>query len=219
MDPTSRRFLWQALKSVNASGRSIVLTSHSMEECEELCTRLVIMVNGKFKCIGSIQELKSNYGKGYTLVIKIGGSSGTPRNVRKNDSVGAAAAVNVGFAPDDKAPLPNSLDVPNSASHDQIVQNAAPMAQYQAPLLGNVFQRTQEVKNWVVQAFPSAELVEERQAMLQYQINDPSTPWSYMFGTLEENADRFGITDYSVSQTSLEQVGTFSCLLLDKSIL
>ena len=37
------------------------------------------------------------------------------------------------------------------------------MAQYEAPLLGNVFERTQEVKNWVVQAFPSAELVEERQ--------------------------------------------------------
>ena len=43
----------------------------SMEECEALCTRLVIMVNGQFKCIGSIQHLKSRFGQGYTIMMKI----------------------------------------------------------------------------------------------------------------------------------------------------
>jgi ABC-type uncharacterized transport system ATPase subunit len=33
-----------------------------MEECEALCTRLVIMVNGQFYCLGSVQHLKSKYG-------------------------------------------------------------------------------------------------------------------------------------------------------------
>jgi hypothetical protein len=33
----------------------------SMEECEALCSRLAIMVNGMFKCIGSIQHLKNRY--------------------------------------------------------------------------------------------------------------------------------------------------------------
>lgn len=49
-----------------------------MEECEALCTRLVIMVNGQLKCIGSIQHLKSRYGQGYTLMMKIGTSN--PQN-------------------------------------------------------------------------------------------------------------------------------------------
>ena len=49
---------------------TIVLTSHSMEECEALCTRLGIMVNGQFQCLGNIQHLKSKYGKGYTLIVK-----------------------------------------------------------------------------------------------------------------------------------------------------
>lgn len=35
------------------------LPLHSMEECEALCTRMAIMVNGRFKCLGSIQHLKS----------------------------------------------------------------------------------------------------------------------------------------------------------------
>ncbi len=41
-----------------------------MEECEALCTRMVIMVNGQFKCIGSLQRLKSRYGSGFTLICK-----------------------------------------------------------------------------------------------------------------------------------------------------
>ncbi|RVE62121.1 hypothetical protein OJAV_G00177550 [Oryzias javanicus] len=52
MDPHSRRFLWNAIMSVIQDGRAVVLTSHSMEECEALCTRLAIMVNGTFQCLG-----------------------------------------------------------------------------------------------------------------------------------------------------------------------
>lgn len=42
-----------------------------MEECEALCTRIAIMVNGRFKCLGSAQHLKSKFGQGYTLIAKI----------------------------------------------------------------------------------------------------------------------------------------------------
>ena len=73
MDPATRRNLWNALITVIKAGKSIVLTSHrlvasneliltlyhSMEECEALCTRLAIMVNGEFKCLGGIQHLKT----------------------------------------------------------------------------------------------------------------------------------------------------------------
>ena len=41
-----------------------------MEECEALSTKLGIMVNGQFKCLGSIQHLKNKFGKGYTLILK-----------------------------------------------------------------------------------------------------------------------------------------------------
>ena len=45
----------------------------SMEECEALCTRLAIMVNGRFKCIGSTQHLKSRFGEGYTVTLRVKG--------------------------------------------------------------------------------------------------------------------------------------------------
>eukprot|EP00039_Didymoeca_costata_P018298 m.332943 g.332943 ORF g.332943 m.332943 type:complete len:1731 (+) comp17035_c0_seq1:282-5474(+) len=71
MDPGARRFLWDALLEVVSEGRTIVLTSHSMEECEAICTRLGIMVNGQFQCLGSPQHLKSNLGQGVSLTAKV----------------------------------------------------------------------------------------------------------------------------------------------------
>jgi len=43
----------------------------SMEECEALCTRLAIMVNGQLKCLGSTQHLKAKFGTGYILIVKV----------------------------------------------------------------------------------------------------------------------------------------------------
>lgn len=71
MDPGAKRQLWNMVCRIRKSGKSIVLTSHSMDECEALCTKLAIMVNGEFKCIGSVQHLKNKFSKGFSLTIKL----------------------------------------------------------------------------------------------------------------------------------------------------
>jgi ABC-type multidrug transport system ATPase subunit len=58
MDPSSQTFMWNLISQLRRNNRSVVITSHSMEECEELCSRTAIMVEGQFKCLGSIQHLK-----------------------------------------------------------------------------------------------------------------------------------------------------------------
>ncbi|MEQ2202094.1 hypothetical protein XENOCAPTIV_024145, partial [Xenoophorus captivus] len=45
----------------------------SMEECEALCTRMAIMVNGRFRCLGSVQHLKNRFGDGYTIILRVAG--------------------------------------------------------------------------------------------------------------------------------------------------
>lgn len=67
LDPLARRALWQALAQAMADGQSIILTSHSMEECDALCSAMAIMVNGEFKCFGTPQHLKSKFGRGCTI--------------------------------------------------------------------------------------------------------------------------------------------------------
>jgi len=53
-----------------------LLTSHSMDECETLCGRLAIMVNGTFQCIGSPQHLKTRFGDGYTVIAQVDARAG-----------------------------------------------------------------------------------------------------------------------------------------------
>ncbi|XP_034521222.1 ATP-binding cassette sub-family A member 13 isoform X2 [Ailuropoda melanoleuca] len=69
MDPCSKRFLWNTIMQEARRGCAVVLTSHSMEECEALCTRLAIMVNGSFRCLGSPQHIKDRFGDGYSVKI------------------------------------------------------------------------------------------------------------------------------------------------------
>ncbi|XP_007956953.1 phospholipid-transporting ATPase ABCA3-like [Orycteropus afer afer] len=71
MDPIARRLVWNLVTKIRETGKAIVITSHSMEECEALCTRLAIMVKGKFVCLGSPQHLKNKFGHFYILKVKV----------------------------------------------------------------------------------------------------------------------------------------------------
>uniref|UniRef100_T1JE66 ABC transporter domain-containing protein n=1 Tax=Strigamia maritima TaxID=126957 RepID=T1JE66_STRMM len=71
VDPVARRKIWNMIKELINGGTAVVLTSHSMEECEVLCSRVGIMVNGQFKCIGGIQYLKNKFSEGYTILAKL----------------------------------------------------------------------------------------------------------------------------------------------------
>ncbi|XP_062861801.1 glucosylceramide transporter ABCA12 [Trichomycterus rosablanca] len=67
MDPRSKRHLWKIISEEVMGKCAVVLTSHSMEECEALCTRLAIMVQGQFRCLGSLQHIKNRFGSGFTV--------------------------------------------------------------------------------------------------------------------------------------------------------
>uniref|UniRef100_A0A4W5LI24 ABC transporter domain-containing protein n=1 Tax=Hucho hucho TaxID=62062 RepID=A0A4W5LI24_9TELE len=154
MDPKARRFLWDCILSVIKEGRSVILTSHSMEECEALCTRMAIMVNGQFKCLGSIQHLKSRFGDGYTVIVKVGGSP---------------------------------------------------------PALG-------PVEEFVHETFPGSVLKEKHHNTLQYQLPHSEGALASIFSHFTTHQQRLGVEDYSVSQTTLDQVTrlnpSFNCDLM-----
>ncbi|XP_068052641.1 glucosylceramide transporter ABCA12 [Anomalospiza imberbis] len=75
MDPNAKRHLWKIISEEVQNKCSVILTSHSMEECEALCTRLAIMVNGSFQCIGSLQHIKSRFGRGFTVKMHLNSST------------------------------------------------------------------------------------------------------------------------------------------------
>ncbi|GAB4821282.1 hypothetical protein N2152v2_008328 [Parachlorella kessleri] len=71
MDPGARRSLWGVIDGeVRRAGRTLVLSSHSMEECEAVCSRVGIMAAGRLRCLGTVQHLKSRFGEGYVLEMR-----------------------------------------------------------------------------------------------------------------------------------------------------
>uniref|UniRef100_A0A8C0XPY7 ABC transporter domain-containing protein n=1 Tax=Castor canadensis TaxID=51338 RepID=A0A8C0XPY7_CASCN len=72
MDPEGQQQTWQAIRAIiRNTERGALLTTHYMAEAEAVCDRVAIMVSGKLRCIGSIQHLKSKFGKDYLLEMKM----------------------------------------------------------------------------------------------------------------------------------------------------
>lgn len=69
VDPYSRRLLWKTIRE-ESKASALIITTHSMEEAEALGTKMAIMVDGKFKCFGTAQQIKQAYGKGFTVEMK-----------------------------------------------------------------------------------------------------------------------------------------------------
>lgn len=68
MDPHSRRAIWALLRQMRV-GRTVVLTTHFLDEAEILSDRIAILSNGRLRCVGSPLFLKSHYGVGHTLTL------------------------------------------------------------------------------------------------------------------------------------------------------
>ncbi|XP_005597296.1 ABC-type organic anion transporter ABCA8 isoform X1 [Equus caballus] len=72
MDPEGQQQMWQAIRATfRNTERGALLTTHYMAEAEAVCDRVAIMVSGRLRCIGSIQHLKSKFGKDYLLEMKV----------------------------------------------------------------------------------------------------------------------------------------------------
>ncbi|RWS17143.1 ATP-binding cassette sub-family A member 3-like protein [Dinothrombium tinctorium] len=71
VDPLARRKMWQAIEVYKKVCKgSVILSSHSMDECEALCNRIAILIKGRLQCIGSIQHLKSKFRQGFIVYMK-----------------------------------------------------------------------------------------------------------------------------------------------------
>ena len=62
LDPQSRLVLWEILRELNGAGQTILLTTHYMEEADQLCRRVAIMDHGRILALGTPAELKRSVG-------------------------------------------------------------------------------------------------------------------------------------------------------------
>jgi len=72
LDPQSRQDLWRIIAALKAEGRTVVLTTHYMEEAQALCDDIAIMDNGRIIARGSPRQLIEQHCYGFTVILPAG---------------------------------------------------------------------------------------------------------------------------------------------------
>jgi len=98
LDPQTRILLWEIIREYNQAGKTILLTTHNMEEADALCHRLAIIDHGKVIALGTPASLKASIPGGYLLRLRFGNQTSDllqrlqalagVREVRSNDGSG-----------------------------------------------------------------------------------------------------------------------------------
>src|ERR1700743_3433802 len=70
LDPQTRLLLWEIIREYNQKGRTILLTTHNMEEADALCEQLSIIDHGTIIASGSPAELKATIPGGFVLRLR-----------------------------------------------------------------------------------------------------------------------------------------------------
>jgi ABC-2 type transport system ATP-binding protein len=81
LDPAARRDVWDLVKEVRKWGRTVILTTHYLEEAELLSDRIGILERGELKRLGTLEDLYRSVPKTYRLVYNgMGGNAGPASN-------------------------------------------------------------------------------------------------------------------------------------------
>jgi ABC-2 type transport system ATP-binding protein len=72
LDPQARRAVWEVIRKLKGEGRTVMLTTHYLEEAEELADRVAIVNHGKIIAMGTTSEIESKYGSGQKLLVRAG---------------------------------------------------------------------------------------------------------------------------------------------------
>jgi ATP-binding cassette, subfamily A (ABC1), member 3 len=232
VDPVARREIWELIsemvtnESVSKEERtSVILTTHSMEECEALCPRIGIMANGKLRCLGSAQHLKNKFGRGFQVELKT-----AILDVDDNDyqSIAENLLVSKGIDANDNDDTFFTLEETLSAlryltNDDSLSSMITPDDTYGY----NIWRETQNevgvpletlaafatselrmltLNSFMETKFPDCVLRERQDLKVRYEVNSAGTKISELFEKVEANKENLRLADYGVSQTSLEQV-------------
>lgn len=159
-----------------------------MEECEALCDRIGIMVNGQLACIGTTQHLKNKFGRGYQIDARldteqIGGDTGI--------ALRAANEIEMSIAPD--VDPENPLEPLELLQGDEISQ-----------LQSETVARLQE-------QFESAEILEDYGQSMRILLSNKDVSGNALtlgdvFSKVEVLKEDLHFKSYALSQSSLEQI-------------
>ncbi len=93
LDPQSRRSLWDVIRALKERGRSVVITTHYMDEAERLCDRVAVIDHGKVIALGTPAELIASVGGEHVIDLDIDPTS--PTRPTRDDLLALPTATSV----------------------------------------------------------------------------------------------------------------------------
>ncbi|OQS03575.1 ATP-binding Cassette (ABC) Superfamily, partial [Thraustotheca clavata] len=216
MDPAARREMWDVIVGVlQEKTCSVILTTHSMEECQALCTRIGILVSGQLKCLGTAQHLKQKFGRGFTVDLKL-------KSCDKEALWPSLNTTKAYMDMNDMSILCHEMKIPSrmvKITQDWILQhymerdNGVPidvLRQWWA-----LEDASDLLLKLLSKGIKGACLVEHHGEYFRFQI-----PKAYghtlqsLFQWMENNKANVALEQYSVSDTTLEEI--FNCMAADQ---
>ncbi|CAI2381272.1 unnamed protein product [Moneuplotes crassus] len=202
MDPKAKRFMWSVISKISTLRKksTIILTTHSMEEAEALCTKMGIMVSGRFKCFGSPQAIKDKFGTGYEIEIKVRWPSEqeATKLLKEKGLDGSTNATAL-------AGLKSNIDFISESELDlgKYSSEMTPLSLCQLHLLNEQYQT---LKASLEEASDSCSLVEHCDNFFRFRVFGGGRRLGFYFGLLEKLKSKASFEEYGISQTTLEQI-------------
>ncbi|HTU41951.1 MAG TPA: ATP-binding cassette domain-containing protein [Candidatus Aquilonibacter sp.] len=91
LDPQTRILLWEIIREYQQSGKTVLLTTHNMDEADALCQRLAIVDHGRIIALGTSAQLKASIPGGFVLRLRFGNR--TPQLLERLQSLAGVREV------------------------------------------------------------------------------------------------------------------------------
>ncbi|KAG7218150.1 hypothetical protein INR49_009051 [Caranx melampygus] len=202
VDPYARRGIWDLLLNYR-QGRTIILSTHHMDEADILGDRIAIISHGKLCCVGSSLYLKNQLGTGYylTLVKKepepslssCRNSSSTVSFTKKEEECTSVSSSDAGLGSEHESEAATIENGPAASISD------IPFVPSDVPLVSSV----------ILHHVPAARLVEDLGHELTYVLPYSAAKdgaFVELFKDLDVKLSDLGISSYGVSDTTLEEI-------------
>ncbi|XP_073151159.1 ABC transporter A family member 1 isoform X3 [Henckelia pumila] len=252
MDPIAKRFMWEVISrlSTRRGKTAVILTTHSMNEAQALCTRIGIMVGGKLRCIGSPQHLKNRFGNHLELEVKptevssldlvtlcqaiqeeffdipyhprslltdlegcIGGTESTTAATAAEISLSDEIIVTIGRWLGNVERV-ESLVSGDCGSHgilgEQLSEQLLRDGGIPLPVFSEwwlTIDKFSAIDSFIQSSFPGATYQGSNGLSAKYQMPfQEDLSLADVFGHMERNRNELGISEYSISQSTLETI-------------
>jgi len=217
MDPEARKKMWTVIGNIKKRNAAIILTTHSMEEAESLCDRIAIMVGGQIRCIGTSTHIKNKFGSGYEIEIKVhiptrqevearlkslSGLLAPGVDIVKSEQIlSALQALGRPEYQDQIKAIGKGASLFNQLQVDKFVPTVALAAWVITEEYGDA------IEKFLSENYAQVKLIEHYLSFYKFKVEKQADKsLGALFSSIEGNKTQLSISEYSVTQTSLEQI-------------